>query len=263
MPNFSKNPVCRSLNDFIHITIKIIFFRGRNELSDPTWFLYVLFICSITYVAIVYVLNVITYLSDKLKYVFRTIVAVIFIVIGYIMYLHSFNSLQIGTVCTCMGTFHIGNQLKGKMSIKSPKTLSGIVLVSVLFLCLMLGVSNIEIRVIDNVIVNPIYYVFSSLAGWFLIFSISRFVVKLSLIKRIFVCIGKNSLYVLCMHLVCFKLVAYIHCLFQNIPIENVSNFPVVNNSGFWCIAYTLIGLIIPIVIVYLIRQLLDIIKGF
>ena len=70
---------------------------------------------------------------------------------------------------------------------------------------------------------------------------------KIEYVKRIFVCIGQNTLAVVILHFLCFKLVSYIGVLINKQQLFLVAAFPVLYCGGVWWIAYLLSGLVIPV----------------
>lgn len=59
---------------------------------------------------------------------------------------------------------------------------------------------------------------------------------------------GKRSLDIMALHFVCFKLVSYLIIVRYQLDMSNMATIPVVENiAGFWWIAYTVVGLTIPI----------------
>ena len=70
--------------------------------------------------------------------------------------------------------------------------------------------------------------------------------------------IGRNTLAILALHFLCFKVVNYLKVFLYGLPIENVGAFPIlidgdpsVNGIG-WVVLYLVAGVLLPILIVYL-----------
>lgn len=71
--------------------------------------------------------------------------------------------------------------------------------------------------------------------------------------NRLLHLLGKRSLDIMALHFVCFKLVSYLIIVRYQLDMSNMATIPVVENAaGFWWIAYTAVGLVIPIAIRWL-----------
>ena len=121
----------------------------------------------------------------------------------------------------------------------------------------MLRVSDIEIRLITNTIVNPIYYSIGMIFGWIIVRYIAIFLDKYLLLRNIFSYLGRHSLVILCAYFAAFSVVAAVQCIYFNLPMSNVSSFPVVKAEGGWWLAYLAVGIGIPL----LFRHLFMVIK--
>ena len=84
------------------------------------------------------------------------------------------------------------------------------------------------------------------------------FIALYSLVKRFIsnysklVYIGEHTMIILALHFLCFKPVSLIKILYFNLPIQNLSCFPVIyeNNAIMW-ILYSILGISIPLLIEY------------
>lgn len=149
------------------------------------------------------------------------------------------NSMQIGTLCSAYAAFHLGNIMKVVESrnanvLNNHRRLFGVLSVGVL-VCL-LAYNTQEIRLINNQIINPYYYLTAACSGWFMI-RVPAFILidNCMLILRIFVYIGKKSMYILCCHLLSFKIVAVLQCM-VNKDFSGIANIdmiaPIRNADG-------------------------------
>ena len=84
-----------------------------------------------------------------------------------------------------------------------------------------------------------------------MVFKLSCFVnSKDNWIKRILVYIGDNTLTVLTWHFISFKIVSLIIIYVENLPIERLAEFPVINDytSQGWFILYFVTGMAVPLI---------------
>lgn len=119
-------------------------------------------------------------------------------------------------------------------------------------LLLLYKISDVEIRLITNTIVNPIYYLLGMFFGWMLLRCISIVIEKKNRLRCFLSYLGRNSLIIVCTHFAAFKVVAFMQCVWFDLPISNISAFPVVRIEGLWWCAYTAAGIGLPLLIRYL-----------
>ena len=109
------------------------------------------------------------------------------------------------------------------------------------------------VPVIDAWKILP-YYI-TAIAGTLAIFSIAK-IIKMQGCNRLMLNkIGENTFAVLTWHFLCFKFVSWIIIVIYNLPIEKLSEFPVIYeyaNKGWW-VAYFLVGVLLPLRIDWLI----------
>lgn len=230
--------------------IKILLLDGRCSMPGATWF-----------VAILFEINILCYLIEwgaykvsgkkyQYSFAFRSIAAIVLLCNGYLLMRFRVNYMQIGTLCSAYAIFHLGNIMKVIESrnaniLNNHRRLFGVLSVGVL-VCL-LAYNTQEIRLINNQIINPYYYLTAACSGWFMIRALAFILIdNCMLISRIFVYIGKKSMYILCCHLLSFKIVAVLQCM-VNKDFSGIANHPVAFAGRMWWILYTVAGITVPI----------------
>ena len=113
----------------------------------------------------------------------------------------------------------------------------------VLLICDNLG----TIGLVSNNYKDPIYFLIVSLADWQFLYEISYFILKINLLKKVMICVGRNTLPVVILHFLCFKIVSYIEVIINGDPICLVAAFPTLYTNGLWWVAYTVVGLVSPV----------------
>jgi fucose 4-O-acetylase-like acetyltransferase len=98
------------------------------------------------------------------------------------------------------------------------------------------------------------YFVVNSLLGIYAVFYLSK------LIAARFACsalafVGANSLHILALHMLCFRLVAYSQIHLLKYPSDWLSMYPVIDSSRGWWIAYTAAGVGLPALLCYVSRH--------
>ncbi len=257
MPVVFEREMCeRTVFGIIYEIIKILLFRGRSSMSDPTWFLSVLFIVNIVYAIIRKILYKLI-LEDRKKYYLSTLSAAVALTIGYVFYLVDFNIFQVGTICSSYAAFHVGNIIRKVIQnhtvLERNKLLYTCLTISAAGgMLILLRVSNIEIRLISNIIVDPLYYCLGMLFGWLVVRYIAIIFDKYHFLRTKFSYLGKHSMIILCAHFAAFKIIAFVQCIYFDLPLSHVSAFPVVRNEGYWWCAYFMTGIGVPLLAQYI-----------
>lgn len=102
----------------------------------------------------------------------------------------------------------------------------------------------------------PLLLAVSGIAGFSLVYNISVILCRVPKLNKILGFIGENTLYVLLFHLLAFKLVSMLKVAVYGLPWEMIGGHPYVHSDQgewFW-ILYTIIGLALPLGIVWLVR---------
>lgn len=100
-------------------------------------------------------------------------------------------------------------------------------------------------------ITNIPFYIICSLLGWITIRSISS--VFVGHIKEMMVRIGYNTLSIVLMHFLCFKLVSYAYLQIRGLDQIYLASFPVLYNAPrYLWVLYTIVGVSVPLAVNYI-----------
>ena len=234
-----------SFNDFIKRAIKIITEMSREEqLLGGFWFLRVLFCTSflgyafsrfvqngkVKVITMALVCALVIYLAPRqttmyIQTIHLSFFALIFFIAGKeISKLQNFNHKNAYTNGLATFFFFVGTLLA---SIYFPS-----------------GMTTDK---------NIIIYITGALCGILMTKSLSNHIQHIPYINRVLTYIGNNTLSILAWHFLSFKLISLLIIYIKNLPIENLAHFPVIpdySKQGWW-IAYTIIGLCIPLAITF------------
>ena len=119
----------------------------------------------------------------------------------------------------------------------------------VLILIPLVTVPNFALKMTDAQGYEVFIYYIIAICGSLGVMGISTLVSK-SKIRKFFIYIGDKTLYILIFHFLAFKGVSYLYIITNNLPITDLSPFPVLKNapSYFWII-YTIVGIAFSIII--------------
>lgn len=211
------------------------------------WFLATLMEVSICYCVIDFLLRNI-FKNDCKTFVFQWIISVMFLVIGYISYKMKYSIAGLDKMFSYYILFHGGLAMKNLMKFRKELSYSTHIAILIINLVILLFCNKIgTIELGANSYMNPVYFLIVSFCGWRFVYEIAFMIGKNEYSKKLLACIGQNTLPVVILHFLCFKLVNYIGVLFNHQPLFLIAAFPILYKGGVWWIAYTLVGLMIPI----------------
>lgn len=111
------------------------------------------------------------------------------------------------------------------------------------------------ISMASNVYTSPWFFLSAALLGIY----VNLYISKLMDISRwnfkLIEYIGKHSLFILALHFLSFKLVNYLQVVYYSYPYEWVAYFPTLPFTNKWWIIYTIVGVFLPIGIVFAYEQ--------
>ncbi len=99
------------------------------------------------------------------------------------------------------------------------------------------------------------YLIFTPLLGTYIIIYLSKKIANYK-ISLLFEYIGKNTISILALHFLCFKLVSLLIAAIYNLDYASIANFPVIPNKESWFILYSISGLMIPIALQFFLDKL-------
>lgn len=219
--------------------IKIFAFRGRTILSDTSWFVYVLFFATIIY----------NFVSKRLSAIqVGGVICVSFIVTYYVIP----NKFEIDNIGSALLLLWVGHLLRvlynsiGQKYMTAPWILL-LTLVSATVLTALLFFTDKELRLIDNELIAPSYFIVASLAGFTFIGCISKIITKLKFLSHSLAYVGRHTLIILFTHIIVFKIVGLLQIYFYELNISEISNYPICYKDSFSWIYYTIAGMGLPL----------------
>lgn len=235
--------------DFAKNGIKILCFRGVTELAGATWFLHLIFILTVSYASISFILLKIFNTKINIIKIAQGIISLILLMIGFILTkvpYKEFLSIYIISM-NCYWLLYVGelfNDIQKHLQKTKLKLL--IVLGSILALFLLNQVGIIEIS--KNMYTSPLFFIVCSIIGWVLLYYISIIFSRFTNIMKPIKYLGENSLQILLFHFVGFKVVNIIIYLFVSHDLKHLSSFPTAM-GGAYCLLYFIFGIVVSLMI--------------
>lgn len=242
-----------TVKNFVTDIIKAFFFGGGRQLLGANWFLRTLFLGLVLYEI---VNRLLLYLRHN-KRLFRIFIFVFFLIFGWLltewrghgMY---FNVLSVPIL------LEIGRIIKDKDLINGYRqNKCRVILGFVCFIGLVILSEFGSITMNYNVITNPPFFIVCSLLGFFLCVSIADFIFRYEGIsKRFIIYAGRHSLTIMLLHFLSFKIVTLLQIVLFGEKIEVLSAYPVHVSSNGWWIAYSIAGISIPCLLLFVFGKL-------
>lgn len=219
----------------------IRFFTTLEPLVDPSWFLYVLFCALVLYA-------VINFLCKKIKYNYKLnliLFLLSFLLLGYHLGSIKYKFLYIGTISSTLTALFIGTLFQ-KINIKAIFNKYYFILTSIILIIFTIILPcNINISVSQYY--NPALYILLSIVGFIFVMSFAS-LIKSQLMAKICSYIGQNTIPILLLHYVSFKLITYTQIIFYQESINNLAVLGTFHSDGLWWLLYLTAGIVLPII---------------
>lgn len=248
-----------NLNDILFNLKKILTFNSTEPLLATIWFISSLFYVNAVYVTIRYIIRKI---KIRNEYIVFFIIVIVYL-LGFYMFENNIdfkifiNPNRKKVIDLFLRVFdyrnfiillifhlgHLYNKYENKINMDKYLAMT----FSIILLYNAYKVGSIDIAL--NKYTNPIYFIINALLGIY----INIYLAKINILSnnRVLQYIGKKSLIVMIFHLLVFKLVNYIQIVIYKQPYEKLSSFPFFINTNGWWLVYTLVGIFVPLMIIY------------
>ena len=249
-----------SASEILRRLLKAVIFSCGEPMLGAGWFLRILFVDSVAYLLCDYLIKL---LFKKHVLLFQAIVSLVLLAFGYYCSLHDLTLYGIAQGASFYCLYFTGHLLALYREKYAGWTWKQHAPICVLSFGLLLWLNSIGSVAFDqNKYVNPLFLLASSLSGWCFLYSLSYFLKLIPGIKRILTGIGKRTLSILLLHFLCMKVVAAIIVAVYKLPSFCIAVFPYIyGDRGLWWLAYTAVGVAIPVAANILYHTILDRIK--
>ncbi len=237
-----------SIGDMIRNIIFAVFLHGGTQIGGAFWFIATLMEISIAYCLIDFFITL--WFGKKYRNLIQGGVSLVFLILGYLCSIYGKTLFGIDKILSFYVLFYMGHIInKLHLSDRQRKSAHHGVILAISFLMLMILNQFGSIRIDINKYESPLFLIAVSCAGWQFMYETSFFIKQIKLLKAVLLCIGRNTLAIVILHLLCFKPVSYIGVLIKGEPTFLVAAFPYLYEGGYWWIAYSIIGIAIPVAI--------------
>lgn len=233
-----------SLKQFGVAIIKHIGFLKTEPLESAMWFLTAIFIGRCLLYIVLWTSSFFEGTLKRQRVVERVLVALIFSMGCFFFYKGISLPGNADNACSLVPFMYAGYKMK-----KRNLSRHWLIIPSLLIMIGLLMWNGQTLRMSRNEIVNPLFFLVASTAGICFTFQLASLLKGLRPGLRIFRYLGRNTIPILCLHLLAFRLVSFIWIKCENLPISMLSRHPIVESSYFWGILYTSMGLVVPLIV--------------
>ena len=232
-----------TLTDMAYKLFHIVTMTGSEQLLGGYWFLKELLYAS-----------VISIIALKLPYIISNrkkgkeiqngiILTLTFLVLAYILSIVSFKIPTIGSKTMLATSFYLAGYTFHHATINHSNLLLGILSLTIVFIITFFFTGTME-----STNVSIIVYFIVAMMGTIGIINIAGNIKGRA--QNVLNYVGDKTLYLLTFHFISFKLVSLILIGYYDLPITQLSDFPVISglNSFSW-IVYSIVGVIIPLIL--------------
>lgn len=110
--------------------------------------------------------------------------------------------------------------------------------------------------------INWYVFLIASFTGIYFVMYLSTVLVKIKYINSILSYIGQKSALIMCTHIISFKLVNWIFIKTHDVPDYYLAKLPFIDGSGNWWTVYVFVGVTVPLLVDYLVKTTINLIKG-
>ena len=236
-----------SSKEIVKNIIKAFLLHGHTQLGSALWFIATLMQIAVLYCCIDYGVRKVT-VSKKIHFLLQGVVSIILLAVGYRCALT--DSIWGGgnRVLSYYCLFYLGAVVRELQKIVGTEKYhywKMAVAFLILVLCNQIG----SIALDENRYENPIFLLVVSICGWVLLYEVAQELKKKKLLADAIVCCGQNSMAIVVLHFLCFKIISLVGVVVYNQPREGIAAFPVLYDHGAWWIAYMLVGIIVPVML--------------
>lgn len=245
--NLYTNMDYYTLNDVLKRGINILLFSSSEQFGGALWFIAALFMTNTLFGIYKWLLKQI-----KIKNVEGILLGLIILtyIMGYSTDIK--RGVSIGMVGLLF--YYSGNKYKWLSNkIKLNGNISLLFLI-ILIITAKFNIVEMAVNKYTNIIIFPII----ALMGIYLVMYISELVLRWR-IKSLLIFIGENTLSIVALHFLSFKLVTFLQVIYYNLPKVYLGEFPVlISDKGWWGI-YVVIGLYLSIILEKIVLKLFKI----
>ncbi len=220
------------VNELAHVLV----FRGGTQLGDATWFLATMFESLFCYSLVALLLYK---KSERVRASVNLIISVLLLCASYVLGIKGITLYRYQLIGYVYILFFIGQY--GKKALQRLKPIWIFICFVILLVLNQFG----SIEISKSIMTNPMYYVVCSIAGFVMIYGVSKYITDI----RGLSVIGQHTLAIMILHFAAFKVITLIEIAYYGLPLYVLAAFPTYQGNTIWGIGYCIVGVIIPVML--------------
>lgn len=224
---------------------------GTHQLAGADWFVLVLFYITLLFACACFIAKL--FKNRTLQHVLLAASGVAALFVGHILQKKAISLEGFWTpAITGYSLYVLGFYLRclpKKITVLLEKAKYVIIVAGFPLLFIAQKYGSISLNV--NHFENPLFLIGCSLLGWFWLQAWAQVIEKTKHLKNFTVYLSKSSLFILFLHFLSFKAVSAIQILIYQENPYMLASFPILRRDGFWWVAYTIAGVLIPVAVKY------------
>lgn len=226
---------------------------GGTELGGPTWFFSSLFIALVAFASIRFILIRI-FKKEKLVLLTEIVISASFLLIAWLISEEKVSFHMFDRMFAAYPLLVIGGWLHRLDNVWNHKWWQ-LIIVAVLAMGVLLLLNPFgSISMARCKIETPLFFLATSLSGWFLLSSVSKLMPLVPLAK-----LGESTRSIVMWHFISMKCVTWAYIIIVGLPMILLGAFPFLDNTTpYMWVIYTIIGVGLP----YLLGIVYDAIKN-
>ncbi len=242
--------------DFLTSIVKNLLFLGNEPMAGASWFIRCLFGVIILWTTIDFILKK---MFPNQIHILRLGISCFFMGIGnYLRIQGIYLPWNLSTVFSVYILFYCGVYYKATIDkIQNIFCFKRIYRIIIIVLgAALLGMMNVlgKVELSMNQYDGVIFLLVTSLLGWIFLIEIAS-IFNNAKIREVISIIGRNTLWILFLHFLVFKLVNALQVILYGLPLYRIAAYPALYTDKGWWIVYTIAGVFIPIYIKLIIRK--------
>lgn len=232
--------------DILINIIKGCILPGNVQMGGALWFLATLLQVSIGYCVIDFVLK--RFLNQRYMLFAQGVVSVLLLGIGYFLCIMNVYIFGIESFFSCYCLFYIGmllHKTADKFVLTKTKSVVFVFVSCFAILCYLNTRTSISLGA--NQYDSPFILLGASLVGWFFLYEAAMLIKKSTAIAKIMTYIGQNTLPIVVLHFLAFKLVSLAAVLVNGKELYCIAAFPVLYTDVIWSVLYIIVGVAVPL----------------
>lgn len=225
---------------------KSFLLSGGTRMGGALWFICILMKISLLYCFMDYCIKK----MKRNNILLQGVVSILFLICGYFFHLYGISFLSIDKVFSYYCLFYIGFSIKNipffeHITSRKKHLFVFFITFFILIICNHFGTIELD----KTEYMNPVFLIVTSICGWYFIYEISFFIQKIQSVSRIFLLIGRNTMPIVILHFLCFKIVNLLGIIITNSPRFLLACFPTYMKNGCWWLIYTVVGVFVPVLL--------------